>query len=153
MAAPEFAAQVPLAAVATSAFAYLFGLGAADILVASAGSALGWAVQLAAANFGLTPAVQLFIAATAVGLWGEAAGAVRKRPATVYTIAGIIPLVPGGGMYYMILESISGNSWKSIQTAVATISAAFAIAAGLAIAGGLAGLAGAGSKSHGLRNR
>ncbi len=142
-----------LSAIATAAFAYLFGLRPADIAVASAGSALGWAAHLAAAAFGMTPAVQMFIAATIVGLWGEAAAALRRRPATVYTIAGVIPLVPGGGMYYMILESIQGNSWKSIQTAIATLSAAFAIAAGLAIAGAAARLAGGGSRMHGLRDR
>jgi len=82
----------------------------------------------------------LFAASVAVGLWSEAVALLRRRPATVYMIAGVIPLVPGGGMYYTMLASNEGNSWKAVELGLQTFSAAFAIAIGMAVASAAARL-------------
>jgi uncharacterized membrane protein YjjB (DUF3815 family) len=52
-------------------------------------------------------------------------------------IASIIPLVPGGGMYYSMLTSLQGDSATSVQIVLSTLMTAFALAAGLAIANAL----------------
>lgn len=127
-------AEPALAAAATAAFAYLFGLRRADIVLASLGGALAWAVSMAARGLGLPDSGALFAASCAIGLWGEVSGGIRRRPATVYTVAGLIPLVPGGGMYHTMLEAIAGNSLASMETGAATMTAAFSLAAGLAVA-------------------
>jgi uncharacterized membrane protein YjjB (DUF3815 family) len=53
-------------------------------------------------------------------------------------IASIIPLVPGGGMYYTMLSSLEGSTYRSVELGLSTIMTAFAIAAGLAISNVLA---------------
>ncbi|MCE1197035.1 threonine/serine exporter family protein [bacterium] len=49
-------------------------------------------------------------------------------------IASIIPLVPGGGMYFTMLASFEGDPMKMTELGMSTIMTAAAIAAGLAIA-------------------
>lgn len=121
------------AAIATSAFSVLFGLHSTDVFLASVGAAIGWAVFQSIPQTS-SPAFAAFLAALAAGLYSEIAGWFRSKPATVYMIASIIPLVPGGGMYYTMLSTLKGDSVRSVEIGLATIITAFAIAAGLAIA-------------------
>jgi uncharacterized membrane protein YjjB (DUF3815 family) len=130
-----------VAALATGGFAFLFGLGRLDLVLAAGGGALGWALNLALGPIADSPSFAVFVAAFAVGLWGEVASVVRKQPSTVYMIAGIIPLVPGGGMFYSMLATIEGNTWKTVELGLATMMTAFAIAAGMAAASAAARLA------------
>jgi len=123
------------AALATAGFAVLFDLRGVDLVLAAAGGALGWAssAPLVAAN--VPRATALFAASAIIGVWAEALAAIRKRPATVYIVCAIIPLVPGGGMYRTMLEYIDGDSWGAFWTGLATLQDAGAIAAGLAVSG------------------
>lgn len=139
------------AACATSAFSVLFGLHSADVLLASGGAAIGWTVFQLIPQTG-SPAFAAFLAALAAGLYSELAGWFRARPATVYMIASIIPLVPGGGMYYTMLSILEGESSRSVDLIMATLMTAFAIAAGLAIANALGRMVSAAS-SHSIPRR
>ena len=127
------------AAAATSAFSILFGLHSADILLAAGGAAVGQAVLELVPPL-KSPAFASFFAALAAGLYSELAAWSRKRPATAYMIASIIPLVPGGGMYYSMLTSLEGDPATSVEIVLSTLMTAFALAAGLAIANALARL-------------
>jgi uncharacterized membrane protein YjjB (DUF3815 family) len=128
------------AAAATSAFSVLFGLLSVDIILAAGGAAVGQAVLQLIPPL-KSPAFASFFAALAAGFYSEMAAWFRKRPATVYMIASIIPLVPGGGMYYSMLTSLQGDPATSVQIVLSTLMTAFALAAGLAIANTLGRLA------------
>jgi uncharacterized membrane protein YjjB (DUF3815 family) len=121
------------AGLATGGFAVLFSLRGRDIPLAAAGGAIGWAVYAISSRATLSAAVGYFAAAAMIGLWSEVLAAALRRPATVYMICGIIPLVPGGGMYYTMLAAVRGDTWLSFTTGFAALQAAGAIAAGLAV--------------------
>ena len=53
-----------------------------------------------------------------------------KSPATVFLIIGIVPLVPGGGLYYTMDALIDGNMDLFVQKGLEAASIAGAIAAG-----------------------
>jgi uncharacterized membrane protein YjjB (DUF3815 family) len=78
------------------------------------------------------------LGALCVGIFSEIAAAVYRKPATVYIIPGIIPLVPGGGMYETMLYSVLGNRETASFIGFRTLSAAAAIAVAIAIASSLA---------------
>ncbi len=126
------------AALATFGFATLFGLGIRDLLLVAAGAALGWAVSVPVANVTGSVSLGAFAASAVIGFWGEAMSAITKRPATVYTVCAILPLVPGGGMYYTMLETINGAIWSSFEIGLQTMKTAGAIAAGLAASSAIA---------------
>ncbi|MCE5257256.1 MAG: threonine/serine exporter family protein, partial [Spirochaetaceae bacterium] len=82
------------AAIGTSAFSVLFGLRFADAILASGGAALGWIImQVMPAESAI--AFSVFAASFGSGLYSELVARFRHRPATVYMISSIIPLVPG----------------------------------------------------------
>lgn len=44
-----------------------------------------------------------------VCLWSEGMARVRKAPANIFMIPGIIPLLPGGALYYTMSALIGGD--------------------------------------------
>ncbi len=123
------------AGLATAGFATMFNLRSRDVPLAAAGGALGWAVAAPLQAATGSQATAYCAAAVVIGIWAELLAAIQKRPASVYIACGIIPLVPGGGMYYTMLEYVRGNSWNGLATAFSTLQAAGAIAVGLAVSG------------------
>jgi len=123
------------AGIATAGFAYLFNLRGRDLPLAAAGGALGWAVAAPLQAAGASQALAYCAASMVIGVWAELIAAIKRRPASVYIACGIIPLVPGGGMYYTMLHYVRGDSWNGLATAFATLGAAGAIAVGLALSG------------------
>lgn len=121
------------AGLATTGFAAMFNLRGRDLPLAAAGGALGWAVAAPLQAATGSQAAALCAASVAIGIYAEIIAAIQKRPAAVYIACSIIPLVPGSGMYYTMLEYVRGNSWNGLATAFATLQAAGAIAVGLAV--------------------
>jgi uncharacterized membrane protein YjjB (DUF3815 family) len=127
------------AALGTLGFALLFDLRPRDIPIAILGSVLGWGLYSVTLHAG-SVAGAYFIAATAIGLCAEVASVLMKRPASLYIIGAILPIVPGSGMYQTMLESVRGNLSGSLAAGFQTLIAAGAIAAGLAVSSALARL-------------
>jgi uncharacterized membrane protein YjjB (DUF3815 family) len=121
------------AGLATAGFAAMFNLRDRDIPLAAAGGALGWAVAAPLQAATHSQPAAFCAAAVVIGVWAEVVAALRKRPASVYIACGIIPLVPGGGMYLTMLEYVRGDSAGGLATAFATLGTAGAIAVGLAV--------------------
>ena len=69
------------------------------LLLASLGGAVGWCVYLLC-GWLQNDITQSFAAILAVAAYSEIMARLQKSPATVYLIVGLIPLVPGGGIYY-----------------------------------------------------
>ena len=63
----------------------------------------------------------------------EICASILKKPATIFIIPGIIPFVPGGGIYETMLYSLWGNMELAAVTGFRTLTAAGAIAAGIAL--------------------
>lgn len=142
-------------ALATCAFAIRYGLRSRDLGPAAIGAAAGWFVFEAASGalFGAvaagsaagsaeasqtaplwaSPTLGYFVAALFIGLYAEILAAVLRKPATIWIVTAIFPLVPGGGMYYTMLNSVRGDLWQAIRSGFDTLSAAGAIASGLAV--------------------
>ncbi|EFI42318.1 threonine/serine exporter family protein [Peptoniphilus sp. oral taxon 386] len=70
-----------------------------------------------------------FTSAFILGLIGESAARIMKNPATIFILPGLIPLVPGAGMYYSMYYLIYQNYPSFKMEAIKT----FYIAASLAI--------------------
>jgi uncharacterized membrane protein YjjB (DUF3815 family) len=51
-----------------------------------------------------------------------------KAPVTIFLICSIIPLVPGSGMYYTMLECVKGSINNALNQGFETLSNAMSIA-------------------------
>lgn len=75
--------------------------------------------------------VSTFVGAVAVGLFSESLARITKSPATVFSISGIFPLVPGIGAYttvqYVVEDKLSQAAGKAIETVASAAAIAFGI--------------------------
>ncbi len=129
-----------LAFGATASFAYFFHINRYDIFWASLFGGAGWLVYLWAGKDLANPVAGFFAGALFVGLCAELAAFLLRKPATVYILPGIIPFVPGGGMYETMLLAVQGNLAVASGMALRTLSQAAAIAVGVALASSLSRL-------------
>lgn len=135
--------QIAVTAAATLCFTVLFNIRGWKKLLAAGGGALGWGVYLAVMAGSDSDILALFCASLAIGLYAEGCAAVTRNPATLFTVCAIIPLVPGSGMYYTMLESIGGDVQGALSTGLGTLLVAGAIAAGVAFSSSVTKILGA----------
>jgi uncharacterized membrane protein YjjB (DUF3815 family) len=119
---------------ASLGFGVIFNIKGKNLIFASLGGFLAWYVYLVSLEYNRSNLLALFIASFAAGLYSEALARILKSPVTTFSICAIIPFVPGGGMYYTMLESVQGNIGQFLSTGLNTISSAGAIAVGILLA-------------------
>lgn len=132
--------EIAFAFLGTLGFTLLFNLNKRDFFRASFSGALGWGCNLLVQHFTGSMVFAFFVASIVVGIYAEILGLIHKKPATIYIICGIIPLVPGGGMYTTMMEAVKGQSELALEQGFLTLSLAGAIASGLAVASAISRL-------------
>ena len=116
-------------------FCLLINIHRKSIFVAAAIGGLGWLTFEILMNSGSSKALAAFWGACVVTLISEFCSRKLKEAATVYIIPGILPLVPGAGLYYTMTEIINANYQQAATTANETFFVAGAIALAILIAG------------------
>ena len=101
--------QVFCAGLGTLGFALFFRVRPVHLLAATLGGVLSWTLYLVVFAAGGTVFSSTLVAALAVCLWAETMARVRKAPATVFLVPGIIPLLPGGALYYAMDSVVTGD--------------------------------------------
>jgi uncharacterized membrane protein YjjB (DUF3815 family) len=119
---------------ATFGFGILFNIKGKKLIFASVGGFITWYLYLLTLNYTNSNLLALFYASLGAGFYSEVLARLLKSPVTTFSICSIIPLVPGGGMYYTMLETVQGNVNKALTTGLDTISSAGAIAIGILLA-------------------
>jgi len=128
------------AALASGSFAVVFNVRGRHIPLASIGGGFGWAVYAYTTVAEASSGVSYFFASIAIALYAELLAGILKRPATTYLVCALIPLVPGGGMYYTLASSLKGDLQATLTIGFETLTIAGAIAAGVAIGSAIARL-------------
>lgn len=122
------------ALLATLGFGVLFNIKGKNLIFASIGGAITWFIYLLSLKFNISIMIALFLAALTAGIYSEILARILKAPVTIFSICSVIPLVPGGGMYYTMLASVQGNINKFLNTGLDTLASAGAIAVGILLA-------------------
>ena len=105
------------------------------ILSAAISGAVGWFVYLSLSD--LTDVSRYLLATIAVAVLSEIFARLYKTPATVFLIIGIIPLVPGGGIYYAMGYCLEGDTEQFLSALLGTLGMAAALAGGVILASSL----------------
>lgn len=120
--------------LATLGFGVLFNIKGKNLIFASIGGAITWFIYLLSLKLNASTLIALFLAALAAGIYSEILARILKAPVTIFSICSVIPLVPGGGMYYTMLASVQGDINKFLNTGLDTVAGAGAIAVGILLA-------------------
>jgi uncharacterized membrane protein YjjP (DUF1212 family) len=131
--------QLPAAFIGTIGFSALFGAPRRYYLDCGLAGTAGWAVYLLLASAGPTHVVgAAFLGALAVAVMAHLLAVTRKCPVTVFLICGIIPLVPGGGIFWTAYYIITNQLRLAATTGFTALKVTIAIAGAIILAAALA---------------
>lgn len=118
--------------IATMAFAVLFQAPRRTLAVSGFIGAVGWVIfYYMRTELGCDSFYANLFATIVLSLLSELCARVFKQPVTVYVIPGIIPIVPGLGMYKGMNKLIENNYEAGISTLLTASMDAAAIALGM----------------------
>lgn len=127
----ELLLQCVYAFFACAAFSVFFNLGKRWMPLTCLGGALGWFVYLLLGW--QSDVYAYFLATVVIAIYSEVMARVCHVPVTLFLTTGILPLVPGAGMYYTMKYCASGDMALFMETGVHTLALAGAIALGIVL--------------------
>lgn len=117
--------QLAAAFVGTLGFSALFGAPRRYYLVCGFVGMLGWAVYLFTDS--------ILLASLILAIVSHLFAVMQRCPVTVFLICGIIPLVPGGGLFWTLYYMLSDQLRPAFDAGVDSIKVTIAIAGGIII--------------------
>jgi len=119
--------------ISTIGFSVVFHAQRKHLLVCGAVGAIGWMIYLLLNDQGVSSVLASFLSTLVVTALSYLLAKKRKTPITVFLIAGIIPLVPGLGLYRMMSALLDENYSLALDYATLTFEIAGVIAGAIVI--------------------
>lgn len=123
--------QVAAAFVGTVAFGLLFGVPRKYYLHCGICGGAGWWLYMLLGQWGCTAAEATFFATVLVIVLSRFFAVWERCPVTVFLISGIIPLVPGAGIYWTAYYLVTDRLSLALSHGFAAVKAAVAIVLGI----------------------
>ncbi|MFV9511715.1 threonine/serine exporter family protein [Tepidibacillus sp. LV47] len=121
---------------ATIAFGVIFNVPKKALFSGGTIGMFGFVLySLLSVQFGYDMVAATWISTLFVAIMSQLLARLQKMPVTVFSVAGIIPLVPGGLAYETMRNFVENEYFLAIQLATKTLLLSGAIAFGLIISG------------------
>ena len=125
--------QVLTAFLGTLGFGITFNSRGKKLLYAALGGGLSWALFLFLGLFWEGEPLRYFIVSVTIAGYAEVLARICKTPASTFCILSLIPLIPGGGLYYSADSALSGDLAQFVQKALATLELTVALSLGIVL--------------------
>lgn len=119
--------------LASLGFGILFNIKGKKLILAGIGGSIGGVAYQFTLQCGLSELLAMFFGSVAFSLYSEICARICKTPVTTFIICALIPLVPGGGMYRMMLKAIEGSVMEALTIGLNTLTIAGVLALGILI--------------------
>ena len=119
--------------IGTLGYSLLFNVKKSRIIYCCIGGTLTTLIYFICAESGFSLLVQNMIPAAIATFYAELMARIVKAPATVFLIPSIIPLVPGGRLYYTMSAMVDGNKLKADVLGGQTVLIAIGLAVGVVL--------------------
>lgn len=121
-----------LAAVITSfGFGIMFNIKGKPFLHTGIAGGISWLIYLLGMRAGLGVGVVYFLATFCLSLYAEIIARKFKITVTAIVIPALIPLAPGGGIYYTMYNLIDKNYPLALEKGITTFIMAGSMAVGI----------------------
>ena len=114
-------------------FAVLYNTRGRRILIPAFGGAFFWAVYLVFVHYVNNEYLGFFVVAILITIYSEIWARILKTPATTVLMPTVIPLIPGGALYYAMDAALRGDMILFAEKAKAALGLAVALAAGIMV--------------------
>ena len=125
--------QIVSGCVGTLGFGVLFNIRGKKLLLGALGGLIAWSLYVIFSLFIHNEAVIYLLVSTITSLYAELLAIKLRTPTTSFLIISLIPLIPGGSLYYTMAYALSGNMDSFISKAVSTLQLATALSLGIII--------------------
>ena len=123
--------QIFSAIIVTFGFGIIFNIKNKNLFYTSIAGGLSWATYLFSSELGYSDGMVYFIATFVTAIFSESISRKISTPITNILIASLIPLAPGGGIYYTMYNLLDKNYDLALQKGVETFIIAGAMAVGI----------------------
>lgn len=114
-------------------FAILYNTRGHRIWIPAIGGAVFWAVYLIFLHFVNNEYLGFFVVAILITIYSEIWARILKTPATTILMPTVIPLIPGGALYYAMDAALRTDVELFTVKSRAAIGLAIALAAGIMV--------------------
>ena len=133
----ELFLQFIYAFAATAGFCFIFNVPRRHMIAASLVGAFGWLLFQYLLMTGSSNVTACFLGSCLVALLSDIFSRVFKDASTLFIIPGILPLVPGAGMYNTMLAFLEHNVDRTAAVGTETLMMAGSIAVALLVVASL----------------
>ena len=127
----NFAVTLLFAYIACLGFGFIYHIRGKLLFIAPIGGVIIWAAELILKDAVTSVVVRALLATMLAAIFCETIARIMKVPVTMFMIIAILPLVPGGGIYYTMLACINSDYALFATKGIETIGIAGAIAVGM----------------------
>lgn len=120
--------------VGTLGFAVLFNIRGKRFLFGGLGGLLSWLLFVIFSRFIPNEAINYFVVAVIISLYAEVLARILKTPTTTFITISLIPLIPGGSLYYTMAYAFESDMTRFLEKGIYTLELASALALGIIIA-------------------
>lgn len=125
--------QILAGFVGSIGFGMLFNIRGKRLFMASIGGLLSWALFVLFSKCIPSEPVVYFIISCLISTYAEIMARVLKTPTTTFITTSLIPLIPGGSLYYTMVHAFQGDLNTFLPKAIYTMQLASALALGVIV--------------------
>lgn len=126
--------QILAGFVGTMGFAILFNIRGKRFLFAGLGGLLSWLLFVLLSRVITNEPVCYFLVAISISAYAELMARLLKTPTTTYITTSLVPLIPGGSLYYTMAYAFESDMEHFLEKGIYTLELASALALGIIIA-------------------
>lgn len=126
--------QIITGFIGSLGFAVLFNLRGKRMVAAALAGLFSWTLYVLLSYVIPNEPLNYFIVAMAVSLYAEVMARVLKTPTTTFITTSLIPLIPGGSLYYTMAYAFESDLERFLEKGLATLQLAAALALGIIVA-------------------
>lgn len=125
--------QIISGGIGTLAFCILFNIRGERLVGTTVGGFLSWFIFVCLSNFIESEPLNYFIVAVVISAYSEIMARVIKTPTTTFVTTALIPLIPGGSLYYTMAYAFESDLERFLEKAIYTLQLASSLAIGIII--------------------
>lgn len=115
----------------TAIYAILMRVKLRHLPAIGVGAAMTYLLFALLDSFGFSLFVSNLLAAMVATIYGQIMARILKAPVIIYYLPSIIPLVPGGSLYYTMAALVNGDNAEFMRRGSDTLMISFGIAVGI----------------------
>ena len=125
--------QILAGFVGSIGFAILFNIRGKRLITVAIGGLFSWLLFVVISKCVTSEPIVYFIIACVISIYAEIMARVLKTPTTTFITTSLVPLIPGGSLYYTMTFAFQGNLNTFLPKAIYTMQLASALALGIIV--------------------